>query len=174
VTSINIASPPMRKRVPALLLVLAACVAPTGAERPGCNADWLDLPAVIAEPVGVRERPISIDCIGQIEDRRLRVGFFLPAGPDCYVLQRVDLAESADAVSITLIVAVNDDPSAGACPEERQRVITEIDLAAPLDDRVLLDGASQPVAAGPMRWGLSRLSSFRQPSEYRRRSHPSL
>jgi hypothetical protein len=140
VTSINIASP-MRKGVLAFLLLLVACGAPTGVERTGCNADWLDAPAVVARPGGVGEQPISIDCIGQIENRRLRVGFFLPAGPDCHVLQRVDLAESADAVSITLIAAVNDDLSAGACQEERQRVVTEIDLAAPVDDRELLDGS---------------------------------
>lgn len=131
----------MRRCVLACLLLLAACVAPIGAQRTGCNADWLDAPAVVARPGGVGERPIPTDCIGQIENRRLRVGFFLPAGPDCHVLQRVDVVESADAVLLTLIVAVNDDPSAGACPEERQRVVTEIDLAAPVDDRALLDGA---------------------------------
>jgi hypothetical protein len=54
----------------------------------------------------------------------------------------VELVESADAVSITLFSAVNDDPNAGACPEEPEMVVTELDLAAPVDDRQLLDGAS--------------------------------
>jgi hypothetical protein len=35
---------------------------------------------------------------------------------------------------------VNDDPNAGSCPEEARRVATEIDLAAPIGERLLLDG----------------------------------
>ena len=89
---------------------------------------------------------LPIDCIQEIANRRLRLGFVLPAGPSCHVLGRVELTESADAVSITLFGTVNEDPNAGACPEEPQMVVTEIDLASPVDDRRLLDGsaAEQP------------------------------
>jgi hypothetical protein len=113
---------------------------PAGAQRAVCDAGWLDVPAVAAQGVGVRELPLPIECIEEIGPRRLRVGFTLPAGPDCYLLRRVVLEESADAVSIGLIGAVNDDPNAGSCPEEARRVATEIDLAAPIGERLLLDG----------------------------------
>ena len=123
-----------------LLLGLASCAMPAGAQRAVCDAGWLDIPAVAAQGVGVQEVPLPIECIEEIGPRRLRVGFTLPAGPDCYLLRRVVLQESADAVSIGLIGAVNDDPNAGSCPEEARRVVTEIDLAARIGERLLLDG----------------------------------
>ena len=122
------------------LLALAACALPSGTERAGCNAEWLDAPAVIARGGGMDERLLRIDCIEQIGPRRVRLGFMLPAGPSCHLLQRVELVESADAVSISLIGAVSDDPNAGACPEEARRVVTEVDFQSPIADRVLLDG----------------------------------
>jgi hypothetical protein len=127
----------------AALVVLAGCASPSGSERHGCNADWLDVPSVAALSTASQEVPLAIDCIDQIANRRLRVGFVLPAGPSCHLLGRVELIESADAVSITLFSAVNHDPNAGACPEEPQMVVTEIDLASPVDDRQLLDGSSE-------------------------------
>ena len=126
----------------AALLVLAGCASPTGSERTGCNAEWLEVPSVATEVGGVAEQPLPIDCIEQIANRRVRIGFSLPPGPSCHVLARVELIESADAVSITLIGAVVDDPNAGACPDEARMVSTEVDLASPVDDRRLLDGSA--------------------------------
>ncbi len=123
------------------VLVLAGCASPSGAERNGCTAEWLETPSVVAQAGGSQEQALPIDCMQQLANRRLRLGFVLPAGPSCHVLSRVELVESADAVSITLFGAVNDDPNAGACPEEPQMVVTEIDLASPVDDRRLLDGS---------------------------------
>ena len=122
-------------------LLLAACAVPVGADRSGCGPEWLDVDPVVTSARGADERPVPIDCMHQIANRRLRVGFSLPAGPSCYLLRRVELLESADAVSITLFATVDDDPAAGACPEESRRVATEIDLAAPIGDRTLLDGS---------------------------------
>ncbi|MDQ4034990.1 MAG: hypothetical protein M3153_03595 [Chloroflexota bacterium] len=132
----------MRFRGPgvAILIGLAGCSMPSGVDRPVCHAQWLDIPAVAAEGVGVREIPLPIECIEEIGPRRLRVGFTFPAGPDCHLLQRVIVRESADAVSIGLIGAVNDDPNAGSCPEEPRRAVTEVDLAARIGERILLDG----------------------------------
>jgi len=124
------------------VLVLASCASPSGSERPGCNAESLEAPSVAAQVGGSQEQALSIDCMQQIANGRLRLGFVLPGGPDCHVLARVELTESADAVSITLFGAVNDDPNAGACPEEPRMVVTEIDLASPVDDRRLLDGSA--------------------------------
>ena len=131
----------MRRAAIAVLLVVSACAVPAGEERGGCGAAWLDVAAAVATPSGVDERSVAIDCIDQIANRRVRVGFTLPAGPSCHLLQRVELFESADAVSITLIAAVDDDPAVGACPEGPRRAVTEIDLAAPIGDRILLDGS---------------------------------
>jgi hypothetical protein len=130
----------MRRALFAALL-LAACAVPVGEDRSGCGPEWLDIEPVVTSARGADERPVPIECMHQIANRRVRVGFTLPAGPSCYLLRRVELRESADAVSITLVAAVDDDPAAGACPEEPRRAVTEIDLAAPIDDRALLDGS---------------------------------
>jgi len=131
----------MRRPVFAALL-LAACAVPVGEDRSSCGPEWLDVEPVVTSARGADERAVPIDCMHQIANRRVRVGFTLPAGPSCYLLRRVELLESADAVSITLFAAVDDDPAAGACPEEPRPVATEIDVAAPLGDRTLLDGSS--------------------------------
>ena len=123
-----------------MLLAVTACAAPSGEERRGCNADWLDASSVAATGTGVEAQPLEVACIDGVANRRVRLGFTLPAGPDCHILQRVELVESADAVSITLIGAVNDDPNAGVCSDEPSMVVTEVDLAAPIGDRLLLDG----------------------------------
>jgi hypothetical protein len=142
VTSTSTASAPMRKPAAILVLVLAtACVSPTGAERSGCGPDRRDAELVVTQTRVVNERPITIDCMHGIANRRIRVGFTLAGGPDCHVLHRVDLVESADAVEVTLIGGTLDDPAAGACPTGDRIAVTEVDLAAPLDDRILLDGA---------------------------------
>lgn len=123
-----------------VLLVLTACAAPSGEERRGCNADWLDAPSVAATGAGVQAEALEIACIEGVANRRLRLGFTFPAGPDCHILQRVELVESADAVSITVISAVNDDANAGSCPDGPRMVVTEVDLSGAVDDRTLLDG----------------------------------
>ena len=124
------------------LVLLSACNAPAGEERTGCGAAWRQVDAVAATGTGVEEQPLPIDCIHQLANRRVRVGFTLPAGPTCHVLRRVELLESADAVSITLFVAVDDDPGTGVCAEEERQAVTEIDLAAPIGDRALMDGST--------------------------------
>ena len=129
-----------RASLAAIVLLVAGCAGPTGAERSGCGPDRRDAELVVTQPVVGREQPIPIDCMHRIGNRRIRIGFTLPGGPDCHVLRRVELAESADAVVVTIIGAIHDDPAAGACPEEPRMAVTEADLAAPLDDRVLLDG----------------------------------
>lgn len=134
----------MRSGAVAVALALAACASPAGAEREVCDAEWLEVTAVATERTGVRETTLPVECFEAVGNRRVRIGFTLPAGPDCHVLQRVDLVESAEAVSITLVSAVNDDPNAGACPEEPRRVVTEVDLASPIDERRLLDGSAEP------------------------------
>ena len=134
----------MRRAAAAVLALAraAGCGTSSGVEPSGCGPDWSEAEFAVTQPGGADERPIAIDCMHQVTIRRIRVGFTLPPGPDCHMLARVELAESASAVAVTLIGAVNDDPAAGACPELPRMVITEVDLAAPLDHRALIDGAA--------------------------------
>lgn len=139
----------MRRIAVAFTLLLTACGSPSGVERRGCLTDEIrDAEVVVTRPGGVDERPIPIDCMHDISMRRVRIGFTLPGGPECYQLSRVEVEETADAVTITLIGAVNDDPAAGACPEEPRRAVTDVDVAAPIEQRILLDGSETAEPSG--------------------------
>ena len=125
-----------------LLVLLAGCAEPSGVPHPVCGDEWADLdPIITSADAGGDENPIPIECIAEIDTQRVRIGFSLPPGPDCHVLRRVELVESADAVAITLVGGVVDDPRAGACSDEPRRAVTEVDLQAPVDGRMLLDGS---------------------------------
>lgn len=85
--------------------------------------------------------PVAIDCIAEIDDSRIRIGFRMPPGPACHRLGGIDLSETADAVSVLATIEAFEDPLAGACPDEPIRVVTEVELQAPVGDRALLDGS---------------------------------
>ena len=104
-----------------------------------CGAGGIDA----APAPDASAQPIPIRCMEQIDARRLRIGFDLPAGPTCRVLDEVRVVEGADAVSVGLFLAATDDPAAGACPDEPMRAATEIDLQAPVAGRTLLDGFAE-------------------------------
>ena len=125
----------------ALLLVIAGCTTPVGTSVDDCGASWRDVESLIVVPGGTGERPVVIECMRQVDDRRIRIGFTLPGGPDCWRLSRYELVESADAASVALFIARSDDPAAGACAPGDRRVATEIDLQAPVEGRELLDGS---------------------------------
>ncbi len=132
------------RRVALALLVcvpLLACRAAEGAPADVCDPSWRTRDPQIVERGGVEERTVPIDCMVPIERRRLRIGFTMPAGPDCHRLSRIDVVETADAVSVTVFVSRNDDPTAGACPDEPRPVRTEIDLQQEARTRDLLDGS---------------------------------
>ncbi|MCA1588625.1 MAG: hypothetical protein LC744_08260 [Chloroflexi bacterium] len=133
----------MRRAALALLLCLSllACRAAEGEPADGCDSTWRTREPQIVEPGGVEERTVPIDCMLPIERRRLRIGFTMPGGPDCHRLSRIDVVETADAVSVTLFVSRNDDPTAGACADAPQPVRTEIDLQQDARTRELLDGS---------------------------------
>jgi hypothetical protein len=133
-------APMSRTLVLVLLAVVAAgCTVPTGAEVETCGAEWRGLDAMIVEPTDAAGEPVEIDCMRQVDERRIRIGFTMPGGPSCYRLVDYAVQESADAVSVALFIAAVDDPAAGACAPEARQVTTDIDLQAPVDDRRLLD-----------------------------------
>jgi hypothetical protein len=128
-----------RKAAIAALLWLAACAFPTGAAVDECNTSWRGVEAQIITAARDDGQEIPIACMRRVDERRISIGFEMPPGPDCYELSAIDLVESADAVAVTLSVApVN---AGGACPDEAVRAVTEVDLQAPVGERVLLDGS---------------------------------
>jgi hypothetical protein len=131
-----------------VVVLIGGCAVATGEPAPDCDASWREVESLIVTPSGEGRRPVALDCIRQIDDRRIRIGFRLPPGPDCWILGDYDLVETADAVSVTLFVARHDDPNAGACAPEARRATTEIDLQAPVADRTLLDGSGATDRAG--------------------------
>ena len=124
----------------AATLLLAACAAPAGVAVDECNTSWRGLDPQIVRGTGGERSSIPIACMQRIDDRRISIGFQMPPGPDCFELAAVELEESADAVAVTLIVSTIEDIG-GSCPEEPVRVVTEVDLQAPVGDRTLLDGS---------------------------------
>ena len=143
----------MRRAVLAALL-LAGCATPVGAPVPECDASWRVVDSLILEgESGGEPMTVPIDCIRRAALRRIRVGFTMPPGPDCFTLRSIEVVESGDAVSVSLVVARRDDPFAVACPEQGQRAATEIELQAPVEERALLDGSRQgqvPAATATM------------------------
>jgi len=122
-------------------LVLAACTSVTGSPAETCDGTWRGIDAVVATPGAGEAEPLPVTCIRQVGDKRIRMGFSMPPGPTCYLLDAVQVVESADAVSVRLMVRPDPDPASGACPDRAGRVTTEVDLQAPVADRELLDAA---------------------------------
>jgi hypothetical protein len=124
-------------RAALLALLLAACVAPSGAAVEECNTSWRGLDSRIATGATGDRQEIPIACMRAIDERRISIGFELPPGPECYELAAIELNESADAVAVTLMAS----PVAGTCSTEPARYVTEVDLQSPVRDRALLDGS---------------------------------
>ena len=122
-------------------LVLAACAAPSGAPIADCDISWLNVESRIEADVDGEPLTVPIDCFRELGRSRIRIGFTMPAGPDCYEIGDVATVEGAEEVSVTLVLVRNDDLVAGACPDEEVRATTELDLQAPVDGRTLLDGS---------------------------------
>ena len=130
------------RRAALAALLLAACAAPAGTPvEAECDSTWRFIESHILVELDGEVQTVPIECIRDLGRRRIRIGFTMPAGPDCFALTGIDVVESGEAVSITLVLARNEDPLAGACPDDEVRAATEIELQAPVADRVLLDGS---------------------------------
>ena len=129
------------RRAALAALLLAACAVPSGAPIADCDISWLNVESRIEADVDGEQLTVPIDCLRDLGRTRIRLGFTMPAGPDCYEIGDVATVEGAEEVSVTLVLVRNDDPAAGACPDEGKRATTEIDLQAPIDGRTLLDGS---------------------------------
>jgi hypothetical protein len=129
-----------RLALTALAVVLAACATPSGAAVEECDTSWTGLEARIVTGGTGERQSVPIACMLAVDERRISIGFEMPPGPDCFELAGIDLDESADAVAVSLTVGVLDKVG-GTCPVEPVRVVTEVDLQAPVADRTLLDGS---------------------------------
>jgi hypothetical protein len=130
------------RRAALVALLLAACATPTGAPvEVECDASWRFIESHVLAEIDAERTTVPIECIRRAGVRRLRIGFMMPPGPSCYGLTGIEVVESGEAVSITLVLARDDDPAAGACASEAVRAATEIELQAPVAERVLLDGS---------------------------------
>ena len=98
---------------------------------------------VTPEPA-VDLRPVPWARAEPIEDgRRVRLHATLTGGPPCAVLGRVDLRETADAVTATLWVGRR--PDADCDGPQRQigfPIAVTVELGAPLGRRPIRDGAA--------------------------------
>jgi hypothetical protein len=127
-----------------MAVALAACASPSGTPVESCGVEWHDVEPVVAAGgpgEASHAEPAPITCIRTIGERRIRIGFELPPGPDCHELAAVDIVETAGAVSVTLLVRPIDNPLAGACAPRPAPRTTEVDLQAPVAERTLLDGS---------------------------------
>ena len=131
---------PMARAALIALLLLAACAPPSGVAVEECNTSWRGVDPQIATGETRERQSVPIACMLPIDVRRVSIGFELPPGPDCYALAAIEVEESADAVAVTLEVALLDNV-AGACAEEPVRTVTEVDLQSPVGNRALLDGS---------------------------------
>jgi hypothetical protein len=72
--------------------------------------------------------------------RTLLVRFWSGVEP-CYVLDRVEVEESDERVTITLFVGSDPEADAVACIELAQLKAVKVSLEAPVGDRKVIDGA---------------------------------
>lgn len=143
--------PPRWLRGLALGIGLAACASPVGAPVEACPDGWA--PELEGPPVGFSLEPrlVEIECWRLAGDRLLEVGVPMPAGPDCFVIDRVEQLEGSEAVSVAVFIGRRAGPVAGACPPEQQTWSVEVQLREPLGERQVLDGARRTDGAGYIR-----------------------
>ena len=131
----------MHRAAAALVALLTACAAPTGAAVDFCGPDWHGVEPVIVTANRDEPAPVPIVCVRRIGESRVRIGFEMPPGPECHRLAGVEVEEGAESVAMTVLVSPANDPLAGTCAPRGIRTVTEVDLQAPIADRELLDGS---------------------------------
>jgi len=131
---------PLRRLLPPLasLVVLAACVTPQGSPVPLCGDDFEAVLQGDPRAMTNQAQSIPVECYRIIGNARIEVGFFMPAGPQCFEVDSVEVVESSGAVSLELRVGGVSDPL-GACPEEELPWSVLVELNGPIEGRQVLD-----------------------------------
>ncbi len=87
-------------------------------------------------------RPAVWDRIAPATGNQVRVHFTTTGRPECAALGRVDIAEAADAVTITLLVGrLPGADCDGAVAQLAAPMVTTVSLKAPLGHRSIRDGS---------------------------------
>jgi hypothetical protein len=94
--------------------------------------------AVVPGAVDLRRQPF--DAAEPVGDRQLAVRFWGGVAP-CSVVGRVDVAETAERIIVTLFVGRDPVPGQVACIEIAQYQEVLVDLGAPVGGRAIADGA---------------------------------
>jgi len=142
------------------LLVLTACADAAGSgsgssDLPPVSSTTVPGPEQQSPPAALQPNRLSPETaldlrrqrwtrvVPDAEGRRLEVQATFTGGPPCTVLGRVDVAENADAVTITLWVGRR--PNAECGPAQAQLampIVTTVELKERLGSRAVHDGAA--------------------------------
>jgi hypothetical protein len=134
----------------AALAGLAACAG--GGEGASDEVVWQDAtqepgplelrPQIVSPRPGMAEvRPYGFEAAAPAADgRSLRITFWGGVEP-CFVLDRVDVDEAPDAVTVTLYAGSDPGARDVACIEIAKYMAVDVPLAAPLGTRRVRDGA---------------------------------
>ncbi len=115
---------------------------PGDGPAPSPSATIIDGARLVEPRPGMADtRPIPWQRAEPVEGGRILRVFFTSGVEPCYVLDRVEVEESAEKVVVTLFEG--NDASAGdvACIEIAENKVVEIELAEPIGDRPVKDGA---------------------------------
>ncbi|MDQ3294870.1 MAG: hypothetical protein M3527_10560, partial [Actinomycetota bacterium] len=100
--------------------------------------------AVEVTPGLVNPVPTFIESYAAIDETIIELRFTTGVA-ECYGLDRVQIEETAEAVTVTLFTGGR--PGADVCIEIAESVATKVTLPAPLGARTLVDGSTgEPVA----------------------------
>ncbi len=134
--------PPPPGAAPEPTCVPALPEQPTG-EAPTCEPGTAPGPEVVVpQPGAVGAKPIPWESAMPIGDgSALLVSFYSGVAP-CTVLARADVVETPEDVTVTLQVGSAPGSERQVCIEIAQYQAVEVDLAAPLGDREVVDGAT--------------------------------
>lgn len=119
--------------------------------RPADPGHQPDTPA--AELIEPHEGGTTNTRIQNWEDHEMvapdRVRIFFTGGVDpCFVVDRVEVDERADEVTLTLYTGAAAGSEGTACIEIAKYYALDVDLEAPLNDRQLFDGAEADERSG--------------------------
>lgn len=114
---------------------------PVTGPPPGPPTPPTPTPTLVEPRDGLVEvRPRPFEEVEILTSRRLRVHFWSGV-EECYGLDRVEVEETPDAVTITL--HEGREPAAEVCIEIAVRKAVDVTLDGPLGDRQIKDGAAQ-------------------------------
>jgi hypothetical protein len=126
-------------------VVLCAAVAcgRSGEVGPPPPTPKTDASRAVADEHAIDLRPHPWTRYDVMEDNRIRIHYTITGSPQCNALGRVEVAESADTVAITLHIGRLPAVSCVAKVLKAADMFTDVQLAAALDGRSIKDGSAR-------------------------------